>query len=346
MPSPVVAVALSGGIDSLVSGYLIKKQFREVFGLHFVTGYESAPVDLDRLAAQLNFPVYRVDLSRAFEQEVVQYFISTYLAGQTPNPCVICNQKIKFGALMDHAVQLGADALATGHYATVINRYSSLAPQGVFLEKGHDPQKNQSYFLSMLCARQLERAIFPLARMTKARVREVAQENGLVPAAPSESQDICFIRNQTFADFINQKQGLTPEPGPIVDPCGNIVGTHNGLHTFTIGQRRGINVPAEAPYYVQGIDMATNTLRVCFKQDLARTGMRLDSLIWHSPADQTIRTVTTQIRYGHKGATSTLEKTGRTATVTFHTPQNAVTPGQTAVFYKKNRVLGAGIIQT
>ncbi len=347
MKSPTVAIALSGGVDSLVSGFLIKQAYENVFGIHFTTGYETSPVDTQTLETQLGFPVHTMDLTQAFEEDVVQYFISTYMAGKTPNPCIVCNQKIKFGHLLTQALSLGADALATGHYATIINKFSfpDRDISRSYLEKGADPKKDQSYFLSMLRSDQLDKLIFPLAALTKPEVKEVAREHNLKPSVPSESQDICFIPERSFADFIIQKQKTAPEPGNIVDTNGKIVGCHRGLHTFTVGQRRGINVPAAEPYYVRQINMADNTLEVCFKKDLARTTMEVDKIIWNYPETKDIHTITTKIRYSHGGGASKLSRKGSKGKVIFDTPQNAITPGQVAVFYKGNRVVGAGIIQ-
>lgn len=345
MSPKVVAVALSGGVDSLISGFLLKQQYPEVFGIHFTTGYEPRPVDTDFLESQLGFPVHTLDLTREFRLNVVDYFIRSYMSGQTPNPCLVCNQKIKFGVLLDRALALGADALATGHYATIINGITRPESAGSWLEKGADPKKDQSYFLSMLSSRQLSRLIFPLASARKEEVRQIARTRNLVPAVPSESQDICFIHDKNFSDFIIRDQGLKPRGGPIVDTAGKVVGKHKGLHTFTIGQRRGINVPAAKPYYVQCIDMAANTLRVCFKEDLARSELTVDQMNWNYPETASITDVVTKIRYSHQGAPSDLCLEDGRGTVTFHSPQNAVTPGQAAVFYRGSRVLGAGIIQ-
>ncbi len=348
MPPRVVAVALSGGVDSLITGFLIKRQYSQVFGIHFTTGYESQAVDIAFLEAQLGFPIHVIDLKKRFKQEVVDYFVSSYMTGKTPNPCLACNEKIKFGALLDHALQLGADALATGHYATIVNdiTFPDKKEEGAWLEKGADLQKDQSYFLSMLSKTQLSRLIFPLASATKDEVRQIAKANSLTPAIPSESQDVCFIHDKNLNDFIIREKGIRPCPGPVVNTTGKVVGTHKGLHTFTIGQRRGINIPAEKPFYVQAIDMATNTLHVCFKEDLSSSGMQVDHINWNYSETGRINNITTKIRYSHKGANSTLLLDGAKGQVTFHAPQNAVTPGQAAVFYKDNRVLGAGIIQS
>lgn len=178
MAPPVVAVALSGGVDSLVAGYLIKQAHKNVFGIHFTTGFEKISVDVNALELQLGFPVHTIDLSQVFEQEVVAYFMNTYLEGRTPNPCVVCNQKIKFGALLNEARALGADALATGHYATIVNPLSfpDRNISNSWLEKGADPLKDQSYFLSMLSADQLEQILLPLAGYSKLQVKAVAKK--------------------------------------------------------------------------------------------------------------------------------------------------------------------------
>lgn len=347
MPSPVVAIALSGGVDSLVSGFLIKQAYKNVFGIHFTTGYEAIPTDVKALENQLGFPVHSIDLASVFEEKVVQYFIATYLAGKTPNPCVICNQQIKFGALLDQALALGADALATGHYATIVNLLSfpDRDISNCWLEKATDSTKDQSYFLSLLEPFQLEKIILPLAGYTKTKVKLLARENHLTPTTPGESQDICFINDTGFSQFIIKKNKLIPKPGSIKDIHGKIVGSHQGLHAFTIGQRRGLNCPAAQPYYVRHIDLATNTLVVCFKQDLAQTNMQVENIVWNRSDSQEKSTITTKIRYSHKGAASHLLRTGSTGQVTFDHPQLAITPGQTAVFYQGNRVLGAGIIR-
>nr|WP_320014638.1 tRNA 2-thiouridine(34) synthase MnmA [uncultured Desulfobacter sp.] len=345
--SPVVAVALSGGIDSLVAGFLIKQRFKKVFGVHFTTGYEKNVPDVSALASVFGFPVHTIDLSREFETRVVDYFVSTYMAGRTPNPCLVCNVQIKFKALFDHAQKLGADLMATGHYATVVNRYTPGRKkiEQAWLERATDLKKDQSYFLSMLSPEILDRLVFPLADFTKSRVREFAGQHNLVPLVPHESQDICFLPDKHHGEFIIAKTNVFPKPGPVVDSQGKIVGSHQGLHKFTVGQRKGINIPGPAPYYVKKINMNTNTLHVCFKSDLAQKRMKVEQIVWNYPEKENIRNLTVKIRYGHKAAPARLDWDKILGIVTFDTPQNAVTPGQAAVFYHGNRVLGAGFIQ-
>jgi len=345
--SKVVAVALSGGIDSLVSGYLLKNQYKNIFGIHFITGYENQNPDFSIIEKQLDFPVFCIDLSKNFEEKIVHYFIDTYINGKTPNPCVRCNKEIKFGNLLDHALKMGADYLATGHYAKIITQDNKS-----YLEKGKDPLKDQTYFLAMLSEKQLKKIIFPLSDMTKNDVKKFAASNNLHALSKKESQDICFIHDNDFAQFIQKKRNLTPKAGDIKDIDNKIIGQHQGLHKFTIGQRRGINCPAKEPYYVQHIDMKNNILKVCFKKDLLKRNLSFSDIIWNesnnlqlSDEEIVIKNVMTKIRYSHKGGLSTLSLNKTSGELVFDEPQNAITPGQAAVFYKENRVLGAGIIQ-
>ncbi|MCD4676385.1 MAG: tRNA 2-thiouridine(34) synthase MnmA [Desulfobacula sp.] len=346
MKNPVIAVALSGGVDSLVAGYLLKQKYKHVFGIHFTTGYEKKPVDTALLENQLGFHVTSIDLSHAFEKKVIEYFIRTYLEGKTPNPCMTCNKKIKFGELLRHVQNMGADFLATGHYATVVNSISFPGKKisRCYLEKGTDPLKDQSYFLSLLSEKQLEKIIFPLAGMLKKDVRQFAKSKHITPTQPSESQDICFIHDNNFPGFILEKQRLTSQHGDIIDNSEKIIGRHKGLHKYTIGQRRGIDCPAKEPYYVKQIDIKNNILKVCFKKDLSKRKFSICQINWNFSDQKIIYDITTKIRYSHKGAVSTLTLNGSIGEVVFDEPQNAITPGQTAVFYKDARVLGAGII--
>lgn len=346
MKKPLIAVALSGGVDSLVSGFLVKKKFPHVFGLHFTTGYENQPGNMAYIKDQLKMDIVCLDLSNAFEKEVVQYFISTYSQGRTPNPCMICNQKIKFGILLEQAKKLGAEYLATGHYATIANPLTR-PDQNIshaWLEKGTDRAKDQSYFLARLSSSQLSRIVCPLANFTKDQVKNLAAQCNLAPLGAKESQDICFIHGPV-GEFISEKTGMNFQKGPVMDMKGRQVGTHDGVFRFTIGQRRGINCPASQPYYVKKIDPAKNTLHVCFKQDLAQTQMVVDNIMWNDPDSDDIQDLKTKIRYHHKEADSRLYRNGSAGRVIFTRPQHAVTPGQAAVFYKGKKVSGSGIIQ-
>lgn len=343
---PTIAIAMSGGIDSLVSAYILKKEGYPVFGIHFVTGFETSDPrivsdPLTPMASQLGIPIHRVDLSRLFRKGVVDYFVQTYLKGQTPNPCLICNPEIKFGGLLKAARQMGAELLATGHYARVDRTDSG----DYRLLKGVDTEKDQSYFLAFLSQAQLSKACFPLGEMTKDAVKEVAKKNGLVPAVTDESQDVCFIRNKRYADFLQEYGNLMPVSGPIVTVQGETVGRHNGLYLFTVGQRRGINCPSSEPYYVIRLEPGTNSLVVGRKSDLESTCCTVTKINWMISPGKEPLSVDVRIRYRHSAVPAALipQESGA-ATVRFNSPQKALTPGQGAVFYIDDAVVAAGII--
>jgi tRNA-specific 2-thiouridylase len=347
MPAPAIGVAVSGGVDSLVSAFLLRQQYRQLFGLYFTTGYETRKTDINQLKDQLKMDIITLDLSVPFENQVIDYFVSTYARGKTPNPCIVCNQKIKFGVLLAHARKLGADYLATGHYATIVNDLTQ-PDAGVplpRLEKAADLKKDQSYFLARLTCKQLAEILCPLAGFTKQQVKALAAHHGLLPVTAKESQDVCFIHDKNLASFFTEKIGLASRPGPIIDIHGRQVGTHTGVHAFTVGQRRGINCPASEPYYVRRIDPATHTLHVCFKKDLAQQQMTVEQMIWHDPRFEAVQNVSVKIRYRHKETDAVLTRQGSSGQVRFKQPQYAVTPGQAAVFYNGPRVMGSGIIQ-
>ncbi|RPH49815.1 MAG: tRNA 2-thiouridine(34) synthase MnmA [Desulfobacteraceae bacterium] len=346
------AIAISGGIDSLVSAYLLKEEGCDVTGIHFLTGYEefgkeagtkkeTALRKISGLAGQLDIPIEILDCSREFKAKVVDYFRHEYRAGKTPNPCLVCNPLIKFGTVLDFALKHGAEYLATGHYAGKIK-----GSDGLFhLIKGVDKIKEQSYFLSFLTQAQLARAVFPLSGFTKQEVISLAGEKGLLPAFESESQDICFIKEMSYGRFLSQETGFAPEPGAVVDISGKRIGSHGGIHLFTVGQRRGINCPAAEPYYVISTDAEKNLVVVGSKDDLLKDRCRVTGINWISEEQRSPVEVHTRIRYRNNAVISTLIPEGRnSATVIFRSPQQAVTPGQGAVFYRENEVLGGGFI--
>ena len=343
--SGTIAIAVSGGVDSLVSAYLLKKQHGDVFGIHFLTGYEK-PVEpgcegIQALGRQLDLPVVVVDLKAPFKTLVVDYFTAAYRNGETPNPCLVCNPAIKFGALLDEARRLGASRLATGHYARVEGgqgkRYR--------LRRGVDESKDQSYFLSRLTQAQLARACFPLGALTKANVKALAAAKKLQPLTRQESQDVCFIRDTSYADFLIRTTGIRPQPGDIVDTDGHRVGSHSGLHRYTVGQRRGINCPASEAYYVIRIDTRSNRLVVGFKDKLVVESCRVKGINWIAAIPEGPMTANTRIRYRHIAVPSMVSPVGHDgAVVRFDKPQAAVTPGQGAVFYRDDEVIGGGWI--
>ncbi|MGA6924279.1 MAG: tRNA 2-thiouridine(34) synthase MnmA, partial [Desulfosarcina sp.] len=271
----------------------------------------------------------------------VEYFRSAYRMGKTPNPCLVCNPEIKFGVLLEKARQLGASRLATGHYARVAS-----GPDGrPRLLTGLDRSKDQSYFLSRLTREQLARACFPLGGWTKSGVRALAAQKGLHPSDRVESQDVCFIKSAHYTDFLAHTRGFQPLPGEIVDTAGRRVGTHDGLHRYTVGQRRGINCPAGQAYYVVRIDVTRNRLVVGFKDSLIADGCRVTGINWIADAPDRPMRVDTRIRYRHRPVPSTVSPVGpREAKLRFVEPQTAVTPGQGAVFYQGDEVVGGGWI--
>ncbi|MFO8084568.1 MAG: tRNA 2-thiouridine(34) synthase MnmA [Desulfobacterales bacterium] len=356
---PFIAVAISGGVDSLVAANLLKEQGIEVIGLHFITGFESfsstekpslentsteslrteAEKKLNPISKQLDIPVIVLDLQEEFKRCVVDNFIETYRSGKTPNPCLVCNPSIKFGTLLKYALKMGATQLATGHYAGI-----KKDPDGsVHLSMGVDRIKDQSYFLGFMNQYQLSRACFPLGGMTKSMVRKIAHKNALVPLTRTESQDVCFIKGFSYGEFLARY--LTSEPGLIEDTSGKVIGEHKGLHLFTIGQRRGINCPASEPYYVVQIDIKKNCLIVGYKHELYCRECHVEAINWIKDIPSSSMTVRTRVRYRHDAAVSEIiPLNDHTARVCFEKPQKAVTPGQGAVFYLDDEVIGAGWI--
>lgn len=336
---PLTAIAISGGVDSLMAGYLLKEQGHDVIAIHFRNGYN--PIDPAPVADQLGLPLEIVDVRDPFKQIVVDYFTRTYQTGQTPNPCMVCNPAIKFGLVFDYARKLGATKLATGHYARVTRD-----SRGHYhLLRGLDTTKDQSYFLARINRTQLARTLFPLGTFTKKTVRKMAASKGFFPATQKESQDVCFIGEKNYGDFLVDECCQKPQPGSIEDVNGNLIGEHQGLHRFTIGQRRGINCPAAEPYYVVRIDMQNNRLIVGFKQDLYATTCRVENINWIDTKPESVATVFTKVRYRHTPAHSRLDPIDdESAKIIFSEPQSAITPGQGAVFYRNDEVLGGGWI--
>ncbi len=338
----LTAIAISGGIDSLMAAYLLKKQGHKVIGIHFTTGYETEPVNIiSHIADKLKINIKVLDCRKEFKQKIVDYFIQSYLTGQTPNPCMVCNPLIKFGVVFEFARRLGASCLATGHYAGITKDKDGL----FHLLKGVDQKKDQSYFLAFMSQKQLAHACFPLGLMTKTEVVKLAREHELDHFIKQESQDICFIKGKSYGEFIALQKGLIPKPGLIEDIDGNIIGKHKGLHLFTIGQRRGINLPASEPYYVVKIDGKQNRIVVGFKDSLMTSECKVTVINWIDKEPTSPVKVYTRLRYRHKPVLSTLfPDDGNKAIVRFETPQSAITPGQGAVFYNGNEVLGGGWI--
>ena len=350
---PLTAIAVSGGIDSLMAAHLLKEKGHRVIGIHFITGYEdtiseNGPNDhplhsykIFSIADQLKIDIEIIDCRKAFKKTVVDYFIETYQAGLTPNPCMVCNPFIKFGTVFDFARKSGASKLATGHYA----RIAEDSRGKIHLYKGVDAKKDQSYFLARLTQLHLAGARFPLGTMKKTNVVRLANQKGFRPVTRKESQDVCFIQGKNYGDFLAGQQGFEPKPGLIQDVRGRIIGEHKGLHLFTIGQRRGINCPAAEAYYVIRMDTRQNVLTVGFKKDVFVSQCRVEDINWIQETPNRPVRVHTRVRYRHTAAASRLTPVDeKSAMVYFEKPQEAVTPGQCAVFYKDDEVLGGGWI--
>jgi len=360
-----IAVLLSGGVDSLVTARILKDQGHAIFGIHFFTGYETpdskgspgktspstisgitsretAAGIISHLRDQLDIPIEIYDARKVFQSDVVDYFVRTYQEGRTPNPCMQCNPTIKFGACLSFATQKGASRLATGHYA----RVKKDSKGGFHLLRGKDHKKEQSYFLARLNQQMLSKAVFPLGEFTKAETIALSRKLGLKPVKPKESQDICFINDCGYGEFLIQQPGFNSHKGPVEDIDGHIIGEHQGLHHYTIGQRRGINIPASEPYYVIRIDPDQNRLVVGFKQDAFSDTCHVEDIQWRHKAPPRDISVMTRVRYRQEAAASQLTPLGKyAARIRFETPQSAISPGQAAVFYDRDEVLGGGWIR-
>src|SRR4029434_5995456 len=311
-----------------------------------------AVADARGVAHALGFPHYVVDEADQFEELVINYFSSEYQAGRTPNPCVMCNEKLKFGNLWQKAEALGCDYIATGHYAIIEHPAAAASDRGyngrVILRKGMDPRKDQSYFLFSLRQEQLQRALTPLGRMAKPEIRAIARKLGLKVADKPDSQEICFVPGQDYKAFLRSHLGESEfHRGGIYDLEGNFIAAHNGIEMFTIGQRKGLPGGSPQPRYVVDLDPETNRVIVGDADDLVTDEFEIDGANWHPPTGPHYSQLecTAKIRYSHPGTHATLTRfEDGHAHVRLHDPQRAVTPGQAAVFYDGDIVLGGGWI--
>ena len=343
MPRRRVAVALSGGVDSAVAALLLEEASCEVIGIHMrlwdSSSFDDQAHRAESICRGLDIPYDEVDLHRDFESFVVDYFCREYRQGRTPNPCVACNQHIKFGLLLDEALCLGADYLATGHYARVEH-----LPDGHRLLKAKDARRDQSYFLYTLTQEKLGRVLFPLGEHSIDEARRMAKQAGL-PIAAKSSQDICFISERNYGAFLTQRFGTVP--GDVVDAQGRKLGQHQGIAFCTIGQRHGLGLASGKPLYVTGIELESNRIvlgseKEVYSQKL--TARRLNWISGTAPPDHA--RVRAKIRYKSKEAGATLFCRNDSADVHFAQPQKAVAPGQAVVFYNVDEVLGGGIIDS
>jgi len=352
-----VVVGMSGGVDSSAAAALLLEQGFEVIGVTLklwpqdcVNRAEDkccgpqAVMDARAVCHRLNIPYYLVDEAEEFQRLVIRYFADEYKAGRTPNPCVMCNEHLKFGNLLRKARALGADYVATGHYARVQRDEAS---GRYLLLRGRDLRKDQSYFLFSLRQAQLAHIIFPLGEQTKEDSREVARERQLKTAAKEESMEICFVPDRDYGRFLRISGLVSPHRGDIVDMEGRKLGEHEGIEFFTIGQRKGLRISHPTPLYVVGLDAAKNRVIVGGAENLEHSELTVERCNW-IPFEQPSRTleVTAKIRYNHPGAAAIVEACENgTATVRFREPQRAITPGQACVFYQGDVVVGGGWIR-
>jgi tRNA-specific 2-thiouridylase len=345
-----VVVAMSGGVDSSVAAALLVEKGYEVIGLTMQLWEKGSGccslkdvTDARRVARILNIPHYVVSLKDAFEQDVIDYFISEYKKGRTPNPCAVCNPKIKFGALMEKASSLGAEFLVTGHYAGI--KHDSRR-QRYILTRGKERWKDQSYFLARLSQDALGRALFPVGRYSKDKSRKLARRFGLPVAEKKESQEVCFIPDGDVAGFIQKKEGHAFPSGRIKDTEGHILGEHNGVIGYTIGQRKGLGIAAGERRYVTKIDPDRNTITIGDDDSLYRDCFEAVDPHWISVSGiQKSFQAGVQIRYKHEAARAeVIPLSKERLEIKFRKPQRAITPGQLAVFYHRNRVIGSAWI--
>ena len=347
-------VAMSGGVDSSVAAALLKEQGYEVIGMMLRLWSEpgkeesnrcctpDSMVQARRVAAKLDIPFYVIDAKDVFRETVVEYFLEGYARGETPNPCLICNRKIRWTFLLDHALALGADFMATGHYARVKR------PEGGKAEllRAVDRNKDQSYVLHVLDQEKLKHALFPVGEYTKPEIRQIAEKHGLPTASRKDSQDLCFLAGEDYRNFLQRNAAEMLKSGEIVTRDGTAIGSHNGLANYTIGQRKGLGVASPVPLYVITKDAVRNTLIVGTQEQLGSQELIARNVNWVSgetPREPFRAEV--KIRYTAKEAEAWVKpmEEGQ-AQVTFDAPQRDITAGQAVVFYQNDVVIGGGII--
>lgn len=351
-----VVVGMSGGVDSSTAAALLVEQDYDVIGVTLKLWQQDclspaqdlfkccgsrAAADVRTVCDHLGIPFHLIDGAEEFQREVIGRFAAEYKAGRTPNPCIRCNERLKFGTLLQRADEFGAQYVATGHYARL-----ERADGRVLLRRGRDPRKDQSYFLFSLWQDQLARALFPVGEQSKSDTRAAARHRRLKTADKQESMEICFVPDDDYGKFLRQAGLAQKHRGEIVDLHGRVLGHHDGIEFYTIGQRKGLRIAAGKPIYVVDLDAAHNRVIVGDESALARDEFTVERCNWIA-FDQPPASLeaTVKIRYNHPGTPATVTPTGDgRAKVKLHTPQRAITPGQAAVFYQDDLVLGGGWI--
>lgn len=345
---------MSGGVDSSVASALLKREGYEVIGitmrlydlpLDAVYGSCCAPGDIDdakAVAHKLGIPHYVLDFRKEFMKKVIKPFAEEYAHGRTPNPCILCNDKIKFGLLLKKALELDAIAVATGHHARI-----ELHKDRRMVRKGRDEKKDQSYFLYFLTHEILEHVLFPVGKITKTEARSIAKELGLKTAEKAESQEICFVVDGSYDKIVERYADRVPSFGDIVYTDGSVLGKHRGIHHYTVGQRRGLGVAKGKPLYVIELNPESNQVKVGFREESFSAGLIAEDVVWNAPIVPTDGLeITAKIR--HQGAflrARIYPQSKREFKVIFDSPQPAVTPGQAVVFYNGDLVFGGGFIK-
>jgi len=347
-----VLVAMSGGVDSSVAAAVLLEQGYKVFGVTMLLWPEDVPGaeegccgtvhlnDAREVCHRLGIPHYTLDLQKEFLSDVVHPFIETYLNGRTPNPCISCNEHLKFRHLLHKARGIGADLLATGHYARIVMNGSFRLARGV------DASKDQTYFLFTLGQAEMSRLLFPLGEMTKGEVRSKARNLDLAVHEKAESQEICFVPPGKLRDFISQNASDLPGPGKVLDLEGNVIGKHEGACFYTVGQRKGLGIASAKPLYVVRIEAATNTVVMGSRDEASFCGLTASGVSWADiqPPDSKFE-AQVQIRHRHTPAPSFVTtRDDGTISIAFHEPQHGVAPGQAVVIYDGDIVLGGGWI--
>ncbi|SHI43493.1 tRNA (5-methylaminomethyl-2-thiouridylate)-methyltransferase [Malonomonas rubra DSM 5091] len=345
-----VVVAMSGGVDSSVTAALLQEQGHEVIGVTMQLWDQSSGVsccsadnvrDARRVAEQLDIPFHVVHFEDEFQSQVIKTFCDEYFIGRTPNPCVVCNQILKFDLLLRKARELGAEKMATGHYANIVEKDGRY-----LLQKGVDRHKDQSYFLFALTQEQLSCSLFPLGSMSKDDVRSHAERFDLQVAQKAESQDICFIPDGDYVNFLEEQRGHGQLDGDIVHVSGKVLGKHKGIYRYTVGQRKGLGIGWTAPLFVVGINAENKQVIVGEREHLSRKELEIDGCNWSIEEPQETFKTYCRIRYRHHEVPATVQPlTNRQARIVFEDAQKGITPGQAAVFYADDLVLGGGWIK-